>query len=59
MKFKVWVSTGLVGSKRETIVEIPDNDIEGLTARARNYIIEEDCKEAMFEMIEWNFEEVL
>jgi hypothetical protein len=58
MQFKVWVSTGYVGSKRETTITIDDEDLEGMDEYEKDVYIEGYCQEAMFEMIEWNFEEL-
>jgi len=45
MKIKVHVTTGLVGADRECEIEVDDD--------ATDDQIEEQAREAMFELIEW------
>lgn len=51
-KFKVYVSTGLVGSEQSETFEVTEE--EALDEDA----IEEQAKEIMFNMIEWGFHKV-
>jgi hypothetical protein len=46
-KIRVYVSTGLVGSKRSMDIEVPD-DADADT-------IEDMARDAMFEMIDWGW----
>lgn len=52
MKVKVYVSTGYVGSKKEDVVEIDDEEWTDMSENERNdYFLE-----VMFEMINWGWE---
>lgn len=53
-KFRVTVSTNKVGSKCEDTYEIDDEDIKGMSDND----VEEELREAMFQMIEWNYERI-
>jgi uncharacterized OsmC-like protein len=53
VKVVVSVQTNRVGSKNETEIEVQLNGDE--TPEERERAIEEVAKEAMFEMIEWNW----
>ncbi|GIP55939.1 DUF7167 family protein [Paenibacillus vini] len=44
-KFKFTISTGYVGSKREEIVEIPDEEFEGLNEIEREALIQESWED--------------
>jgi hypothetical protein len=45
-KFKFYVNTGYVGSDREEVIEIPDEELEGLTEQQKEKMMEEEF---------WNF----
>jgi hypothetical protein len=51
MKIKVYVSTNKINSKCERIIEIEE-------PRSSEEEIEQIARETMFEMIEWNWEEI-
>jgi hypothetical protein len=51
MKIKVSVSVGLVGCKRQTEFEIPDDEAAGMS----DSDIDDLAKNEMFNMIEWNW----
>ena len=57
MKIKVFVSTNKVGSRCESEIEIDDSELEGYEGSEREEFITESCRDAMFEMIEWGYEE--
>lgn len=44
-KFVFYVSTNVVGSKQEEVVEIPDEELEGLNEEERNKVVEEYYKD--------------
>ena len=50
MKIKVTVSTDKVGSDDYTIIEVADDETEEM--------IEEQSREAMFNMISWGYEKM-
>ena len=50
MKIRVYVSTNLVSSETYTDIELNDNSTEEE--------IETEAREAMFEMINWNYEKI-
>jgi hypothetical protein len=54
MQLKVWVSLNLVGCRKETTIDIPDEDLEGSSESAKE-IIEEYAEDAMWQMIEWGY----
>ena len=58
MKILVSVRTQVYGSRDEVEIEISDEDLGGLTPEERDLKIEEQAREAMFSMIEWNWKEV-
>ena len=53
MKILVWAQTGIHGSRVKSTIEVDDNDWQNMTADQRD----EFCQEAMFELIEWSYEE--
>ena len=58
MKIKVWVSTKKVGSKTDTIIEIPDEELAHIPDgdERDEFVHENYAQETMFEMIDWNWE---
>lgn len=42
VKLKLYVSTGIVGSEREEIIEIPDEELEGLTGNEKEEVFQEE-----------------
>lgn len=55
IEIEVSVRTCVVGSERTTTVEIYNEDIEGMTEQERSDYIEEVCKEAAFDMVDWSY----
>lgn len=55
MKILVHVQTNKVGSKCEDEIDIPDEELEGLTDEEVESAIEEQAKEAAFNMLEWGW----
>ena len=53
-KFRVYVSTNKVGSESETDLEIDDEDFKNMSEKE----FEDQMREVMFEMIEWNYERI-
>jgi hypothetical protein len=58
MKIQVIVSTKYIGSKSTQEIEIDDSELEDLSEAERDDYIEEIARDTMFEMIEWNWNEV-
>ena len=58
MKLIVNVRTRFIKSQDQMEIEISDEDLEGLTQEERDAEIEKQAKEAMFSMIEWDWQEV-
>lgn len=54
IRVKITIRTNKVGSESKTEMEFDAADWNSMTNSER----EEVCREAAFEMIEWNFEEV-
>ena len=57
-KFKFSVSTGYVGSKREEIVEIDDEDLEGLTPEEQDKLVQEVYDDWLWENIDTGWSRV-
>lgn len=57
-KFKFVVGTHYVGSDVEEIVEIPDEELEGLTETEKNKIIDEYYETWKNEQLEQYWEEI-
>jgi hypothetical protein len=57
-KFKFVVRTHYVGSDIEEIIEIPDEELEGLTEFERNKIIDEYYEDWKNEQLEQYWEEI-
>lgn len=55
MTIIVKVSTGLCGSENTTSFEIPDDEVSGMSESERFDYLEEMAKDAMFDMIDWNW----
>lgn len=56
MKIKVHLSMGLVGCKREKILDIDDDEVEGLNEEELDAHLEEVARDWMFQQVEWGFE---
>ncbi len=59
-KFMFYASTGYVGSKREEEVEIPDDELEGLTEKEQEKVVQEYYDEWVGNNVElswWRVEE--
>lgn len=54
VKIKVHVSTGKVGSRVGTEIEVDADDWADMDAKERD----EMCRDRMFELIEWGYEVV-
>ncbi|MCM3703824.1 hypothetical protein [Paenibacillus macerans] len=44
-KFRFTVNIGFVGARREEIIEIPDEDLEGATEEERDQLLDEAWRE--------------
>lgn len=53
MKIKVIVSIGLVGCRREAIIDVPDEEA------GDDETVEEYARDEMFNMVEWGWERQL
>lgn len=58
MKIEVYVSSGFVGATSKQVVEIDDEELEGMSDRERDSYIEKFAQEVMFNMIEWGWDPV-
>lgn len=58
VKFRFTVSTGYAGSERSEIIEIPDEELQGMTEIERDDLIWEEYKCWMWERINTGYEEV-
>jgi len=57
MKVKVSVSTKIHGSKVTTVIDIPDEDLEGHTHDGKEQIISEQVLQYMYEnMLDWTWQ---
>lgn len=57
-KFKFHLSIGVVGCRKETTFEIPNEDLEGLTGADRDKVIDEYARDELWEQIEWGAYEI-
>lgn len=57
-KFLFSVSTGLVGSKQEEIVEIDDVELEGLSPEKQEKVVQEAFEEWMWNTIQVVWERI-
>lgn len=53
VKYNVYVDTNYVGSQREGVIEI---DVTDIPEEEREAFIEEECRQWMFENINWGYE---
>ena len=59
MKIRVRVRTNRVGSDNETTFEIDDDELKAIKNKdKREQYISKLAQEAMFDLIEWNWEEI-
>lgn len=60
MKLRVWVSTDKVGSKCSRVITVPefDEDLEELDVHERREVFSKYALEAVWNMVEWGYEEV-
>jgi hypothetical protein len=55
-KFKFYVSTGYVGSDREEVIEIPDEELEGMSeSEIEDYVHENYYNEWLWSIIDATF----
>jgi hypothetical protein len=58
MKIKASLSIGFVGAKHQVIINIDDEDLEGLDQDEKNKVIEEKVNEWAWNHIDLNWEEM-
>lgn len=58
MKIKAGVSTGYVGSHREKVLEIDDEDLEGLSQDEKDAICQEVAEQWLWNTINFGWSEV-
>jgi len=60
MKVKVYVATNRIGSKVEEVIDVPDEDLDGLTDAERAQLVNEYAQAEVFDsgMFEWGWEPV-
>lgn len=58
MKLKVYVHTGVVGSRREVVVEVPDNVLQGMEHYERAEYLEKVARDEVDNMVLWGWDEV-
>jgi hypothetical protein len=58
MKIKVWAKTNNLGSKVETEIEIDESEFEDMSDFEREQYIEDSARDAMFNLISWDYEVV-
>lgn len=57
MKFEVYVRTNKIGSKSSTVVDVDDEDLEGLTDEERTRWLDNVLIESLWELIDWGWKE--
>lgn len=55
MKVEVYVGTDVHQSQVKRIIEVDDEDLEGLTPDQQDLVIEEQARDQMFSMIHWGW----
>lgn len=59
MQIKVYVSIGLVGCKREAILDVDDDELNAMaTAGDRREYLQEIAEQWKDDQVEWDWEEV-
>ena len=58
VNIKVYLTIGLVGCDREEVIEIDDEELEGLDEETRRKVFEEYLKDWAYNYIEYGYEEV-
>lgn len=58
MKLRIYVETGIVGGDRESIIEVLDEELEGLTEEQRQATLEEIATDEFNNLVSWGWEEV-
>lgn len=58
MKIRVYVSTNMSGSESSRIIEISEEELEGLEGAERDQEIWDIAQETLWELIDWSWEEV-
>lgn len=56
MRVKVTASTNKIGSASSTTIEVDDEDLEDCSEKLRDEIIEEQAREAMWNLVDWDWE---
>lgn len=59
MKIQVYLTIGYSSADHEDELEIPDEDLEGLTPEQKNNLIDEEVREWASNYIEWGWKEIL
>lgn len=57
MKIEAWVMTTKVGSESTTIVDVPDEDLEGLDEQGRREMIDSYAYPAVLNLLDWGWRE--
>lgn len=55
MKIKIWIKLNLQGCRIEDELEIPDEELEGLTDREREQYIDENAKDYLFGFLDYGW----
>lgn len=55
MKIEVWVATNKVGSKCSCTVDIPDEDVEGMSEQELEDFIDEYARDDIWRLMEWGW----
>jgi hypothetical protein len=55
MKVTFWIQTNKIGSRCESVQDIPDEDLEGLSRQERDKYLEEWGKDTIWNMAEWGW----
>lgn len=58
MRIKVSVSTGLGGSRREEVIEIPDEELKELSKEEKEAYLERYAQEWLWNHIDFSWSEV-
>ena len=58
MELEIWIATNVVGSKCSTVIEIDDEELEGMTEQQHQKHFEEYAREEIWNIAECGWNEI-
>lgn len=56
MKIRVWITIGLIGCKQQTEIDVPDDELEGLSEGEQNEVLENYARDFKDEKVDWGWD---